>query len=150
MLDVIQPSASSHLGSPVSLRVLLIENDESFRHALTEVLCEIAAVDVVVHAETEIDAMTWLASNPDGWDLAIVDLFLTQGSGLRVLAGCRVRRARQKMIVLTGSANKAMRRRFADLGADAVFDKALPMDELLAYCTAVGARLNASEALPAQ
>lgn len=134
----------------MSLRVLLIENDESFRRALTDVLCEIAAVEVVVHAETEIDAMTWLTSNPDGWDLAIVDLFLTQGSGLRVLAGCRVRQARQRMIVLTGSASKEMRRRCADLGADAVFDKALPMDDLLAYCTAVDARLNTPEALPAQ
>ena len=134
----------------MSLRVLLIEDDERFRHALTYVLSEIAAVDAVVHAETEIDAMTWLASHPLGWDLAIVDLFLTQGSGLRVLAGCRVRQARQKVIVLTGSANKEMRRRCADLGADAVFDKALPMDELLAYCVAAGARLNTSEALPAQ
>jgi two-component system OmpR family response regulator len=41
-------------------------------------------------AETEADARAWLGAR-QAWDLAIVDLFLKQGSGLGVLEACQDR-----------------------------------------------------------
>jgi DNA-binding NarL/FixJ family response regulator len=64
----------------------------------------------------------------------VVDLLLAHGNGLRVLAACRVRNAAQKMVVLTAHSSKEMRRRCMDLGANAVFDKAMETEALLAYC----------------
>jgi ActR/RegA family two-component response regulator len=66
--------------------------------------------------------------------LAIVDLFLKQGSGLGVLAACRDRHPRQKMVVLSNYATLDIRQRCAQLGVDAVFDKSNEIDALVDYC----------------
>ena len=66
--------------------------------------------------------------------LAIVDLFLRQGSGLGVLAACRNRTAGQKMVVLSNYATPDVRMRCAQLGVDAVFDKSNEIDALVDYC----------------
>ncbi|MGQ2981223.1 MAG: response regulator, partial [Polaromonas sp.] len=68
------------------------------------------------------------------WDLAIVDLFLKQGSGLGVLEACRNRKAQQKVIVLSNYATADIRKRCAQLGVDAVFDKSNEIDALINYC----------------
>ena len=67
-------------------------------------------------------------------DLAIVDLFLKQGSGLGVLEACRGRPAGQRVVVLSNYATADMRKRCAQLGADAVFDKSNEIDALVEYC----------------
>jgi len=117
------------------LRTFLVEDDEHIRTVLSELMRTVADISIIGHATTEISAMTWLVSEPNEWDLAVIDLMLASGSGLRVLSGCRVRQHRQKMVVLTNHATKEMRRRCADLGADAVFDKATETEQLLEYCT---------------
>jgi two-component system OmpR family response regulator len=119
----------------MTLRTFLVEDDEHIRTVLSELMRTAADISIIGHATTEISAMTWLVSEPNEWDLAVIDLMLAQGSGLRVLSGCRVRQHRQKMVVLTNHATKEMRRRCADLGADAVFDKATETEQLLEYCT---------------
>jgi len=43
--------------------------------------------------ETEHEARAWLSHNNGDWKLAIVDLFLKEGSGLGVLKGCQHRNA---------------------------------------------------------
>jgi len=85
-------------------------------------------------SETENDAKRWLAANEGGWELAIVDLFLKQGSGLGVLEACRDRTANQHVVVLSNYATPDMRKRCAQLGADAVFDKSNEIDSLVDYC----------------
>lgn len=119
----------------MTLRTFLVEDDEHIRTVLSELMRTVADISIIGHATTEISAMTWLVSEPNEWDLAVIDLMLAQGSGLRVLSGCRVRQHRQKMVVLTNHATREMRRRCADLGADAVFDKATETEQLLEYCT---------------
>lgn len=84
--------------------------------------------------ETEDEGKEWLAANPEQWDLAIVDLFLRQGSGLGILAACRDRTARQKMVVLSNYATPDVRVRCARTGVDAVFDKSNEIDALVEYC----------------
>ncbi len=80
-------------------------------------------------------------SQPAHWDIAIIDLFLRQGSGLGVLAACRNRLPHQRMVVLSNYATPDVRMRCAQLGVDAVFDKSNEIDDLVDYCIAQGQAL---------
>ena len=71
------------------------------------------------------------------WDLVIVDLFLKQGSGLGVLEACQDRGRGQRVVVLSNYATADMRKRCAQLGADAVFDKSNEIDALVDYRLAI-------------
>lgn len=95
---------------------------------------ELAGIDAVGTAETENEGKAWLLQSAHPWDLAIVDLFLKQGSGLGVLEACRNRGVHQKVIVLSNYATADIRKRCAQLGADAVFDKSNEIDALVDYC----------------
>ena len=118
----------------MALITYLVENSATIRENLISALEEIAPVKVVGFAETEDEASAWLSSHNGDWQLAIVDLFLKEGSGLGVLKGCQNRNANQKVVVLTNYATNDIRMRCAALGSDAVFDKSNELDELLDYC----------------
>ncbi|WP_372828644.1 response regulator transcription factor [Polaromonas sp.] len=115
------------------LRIYLVEDSPVIRDALSESLEELVGARMVGWASTEDEAVTWLANNPSGWDLAVMDLFLPQGSGLNVVTSCSNRALRQKIVVLTNYATPAMRQRCLAAGADAVFDKATEIDEFTDY-----------------
>lgn len=115
------------------LRIFLVEDSPVIRNALSESLEELVGARMVGWASSEDDALKWLADNPSGWDLAVVDLFLLQGSGLNVVKSCATRELRQKIVVLTGYATPQMRERCLAAGADAVFDKATEIDEFTDY-----------------
>lgn len=120
----------------MALITYLVEDNQTILDNLIETLEEIASVKVVGHAATEAEATHWLSSHDGHWQLAVVDLFLQEGSGLGVLANCRKREAYQKVVVLTNYATADVRRRALDLGADAVFDKSNELDEFFDYCIA--------------
>jgi two-component system OmpR family response regulator len=120
----------------VALITYLVEDNQTILANLIETLEEIASVKVVGHAATEAEANRWLSMHDGQWQLAVVDLFLQEGSGLGVLANCRRREAHQKVVVLTNYATAEVRRRVLALGADAVFDKSNELDEFFAYCLA--------------
>ena len=71
---------------------------------------------------------------------AIVDLFLKQGSGLGVLQTCQQRRPNQKVVVLSNYATPDIRKRCAQFGVDAVFDKSNEIDGLIDFCIAQAAQ----------
>jgi len=114
--------------------VYLIEDNLLIRANLVAALVELANVEIVGEAASEREATDWLRAHAGGWQLAVVDLFLAQGSGLGVLRACRTRRTSQKTVVLSNYVTSEMRRRCAELGADAIFDKSTEVDEFLAYC----------------
>ncbi|HEX5285422.1 MAG TPA: response regulator [Polaromonas sp.] len=116
------------------LKTYIVEDNPTIRENLIDTLEELAGVTTVGTAETENESKAWLAENRDEWDLAIVDLFLKQGSGLGVLAACRDRPSRQKVVVLSNYATLDIRQRCAQLGVDAVFDKSNEIDALVDYC----------------
>ena len=118
----------------MKFRAYIVEDSPTIRENLIETLEELALVDAVGAAETEHEGKQWLAQNDDYWDLAIVDLFLKEGSGLNILEACRARRPGQKMVVLSNHATSDVRWRCAQLGADAVFDKSTEIDDLVDYC----------------
>lgn len=116
------------------LKTYIVEDNPTIRENLIGTLEELADVVIVGTADTEHESKAWLADNRDKWDLAIVDLFLKQGSGLGVLAACQDRHPRQKVVVLSNYATLDIRRRCAQLGVDAVFDKSNEIDALVDYC----------------
>ena len=122
-------------GTNVELRTYIVEDNAVIRENLIGTLEELASVKALGWAETENEAKKWLAGQAAGeWDLAIIDLFLKQGSGLGVLEACQGRSARQRVVVLSNYATADMRKRCAQLGADAVFDKSNEIDALIEYC----------------
>ena len=126
----------------MALITYLVEDSATIRDNLISTLEEIAPVKIVGFAETETEASRWLSANNGDWQLAIVDLFLKEGSGLGVLKGCQNRSSDQRVVVLTNYATKDIRSRCAELGSDAVFDKSNELDELLEYCMDATQRNN--------
>lgn len=116
------------------LNTYIIEDNPIIRENLIATLEELTGVRAVGTAETENEGKAWLTENGNQWDLAIVDLFLKQGSGLGVLAACRDRPSRQKVVVLSNYATADIRRRCAQLGVDAIFDKSNEIDALVDFC----------------
>lgn len=124
-------------------KIFLVEDSATVRAVLTQKLQTSAvSAEVVGHAEGERGALDWLRQNPTSWTLAIVDLFLKDGTGLGVLAGLRdVRNQAQRVVVLTDYRTAEFRFRCARLGADAVFDKTDGVASLLDFCIGANARL---------
>ena len=129
------PGPSSPTQRPAALKAYIVEDNAVIRDNLVETLTELAGVQTVGYAETELGACTWLAQHPRDWQLLVVDLFLQQGSGLGVLRGCGQRSLQQRVVVLSNYATDEIRRRCLAGGADAVFDKSTELDQFLAYCT---------------
>ena len=121
----------------MALITYIVEDSATIRDNLISTLEEIAPVKVVGFSETESEASFWLAHNDSQWQLAIVDLFLKEGTGLGVLKGCQSRHSYQKVVVLTNYATDDIRERCTALGADAVFDKSNELELLLDFCAAV-------------
>lgn len=128
----------------MKMRTYLVEDNPIIRDNLISMLEELAPVQTVGTCETEEEGSEWLTHNSSQWDLAIVDLFLKNGSGLRVLEACRRRGKRQKMVIFSNYATREIRSRCAQLGVDAVFDKSTEIDDLLAYCIAQSQLLDSS------
>lgn len=125
------------LNHAMPFKTYLVEDNPVIRENLVGFLEEVADAKVVAHAATETEAVMWLHSHTDGWDIAIVDLFLQQGNGFGVVSACRNRAKHQKVVVLSNYATADMRERSRALGADAFFDKSAEIDLLLAYCESV-------------
>ncbi len=124
----------------MTLRVFLVEDSPVIRENLAAAMEELAPVQIVGVADDEPTATDWLASNSEGADLLVIDLFLKRGSGLKLL------RATAKMttasrVVLSNYATRDMRRKCLELGADRVFDKSNEIEALIAFC----ARMDGGE-----
>lgn len=118
----------------MGLRVFLVEDNPAMREYLAQVLWTEAEVELVGTAETETQAKLWLALNPAGWDIAVVDLCLKEGSGAGVVDFCRGRQSDQALVVMTNQNVLPLLQRCKLLGADAVYDKTTELDDMVAYC----------------
>ncbi len=140
----------------MTFRAYIVEDSSTIRDNLIETLKELARVEPVGTTESEHEAKRWLAHNE--WDLAVIDLFLREGSGMNVLDACRKRKAGQKVVVLSNHSSRDVRWRCMQLGADAVFDKSTELEMLVDYCArlkgereqgAAGAATTPATVLPA-
>ena len=122
------------------LATILIEDNAMIRESLIPALAEIADAEVIVVAETAADGIVAMQRHAEQWRLVVVDLFLKEGNGLDVLRAGRERRSDQHMLVLTNYATADIRRRSADAGADAVFDKSTETDLFFDLCASYSAQ----------
>jgi two-component system, OmpR family, response regulator len=120
----------------MALRVFLVEDSPATRSLLALVLVQGAKVEIVGSAATQHEAIDWLDSNRDCWDVVLVDLFLGQGSGVAVIEHCQERRSDQSVLVMTNHGrDRALLEHCRALGADAVYHKATELDQLVADCS---------------
>jgi len=127
----------------MTFRAYIVEDSSTIRENLIDTLKELALFEPVGTTESEHEAKRWLSCNP--WDLAIVDLFLREGSGMNVLEACRRRQSGQKIVVLSNHSSRDVRWRCQQLGADAVFDKSTELEALVAYCAKLRDEVQGAE-----
>ena len=116
------------------VKVFIVEDSPVIRQNLVGALEEMAPVTVVGHAEGALAAKAVLSEEPPPCDLAIVDVFLRDGTGLDVLRAMRDQGSRVTRVVFTNYATPEMRTQCLALGADRVFDKSADIDALIDYC----------------
>lgn len=116
------------------LQAYLVEDNPTISENLVGTLEELTHVKVAGSSATEDEALAWLEGNSNSWDLVIVDLFLKQGSGIHLAQRIRRQRPSQKIVVFSNYVNSSIRKRCAQLGIDAVFDKSTEIDSLVDYC----------------
>ena len=121
----------------MSIPTILVEDSKTIRDALIPTLEDLSAVQVVAIAETAQDGARAVREHGAGWQLAVVDLFLREGTGFTVLAACETRNADQRVVVLSNYATDEMRKRCLALGANAVFDKSTELDGFFEFCAAL-------------
>ena len=124
------------------INTFLVEDRADIRDTLIQAMEEIAPCRFVGHADSESAARQWLHDHHDDWELAIVDLFLAEGSGFGILQDCQARRAGQKVVVLTSYGHDNIASKCRSLGADEVFDKSADLEKLVDYCRAHAASLQ--------
>jgi DNA-binding NarL/FixJ family response regulator len=116
------------------LRVVIVEDSERILTHLAEELASIENLRIAGTAATESQALELLAQRH--WDLAIVDLQLKEGNGLRVLKAVREQLADGGTIaVFTNYAFPQYRKRCLELGADYFFDKSRELPRLVSLAT---------------
>lgn len=130
----------------MQLAVFVVEDNAEIQEHLVGALEELTCARVVGFAPTEEDALAWLAAG-EPWDMLVVDLFLKGGSGMRLVQRVQRSDPGQKIVVFSNYVNAAVRKRCAQLGVDAVFDKSTEIDALLDYCSHQCARRAADPAI---
>lgn len=112
------------------LRVVIVEDSERILTHLAEELSAIDNLCIAGTAATEAEAVKLLGRRH--WDLAILDLQLKDGNGLRVLKAVREQLADAGTIaVFTNYAFPQYRKRSLELGADYFFDKSRELPRLV-------------------
>lgn len=117
-----------------TLNTFIVEDNPVILSNLIDTLEELSDLRVVGSAGNEADALRELSQKSANIDLVIVDVFLTQGSGLGVLTRAQKEDWSSRRVVLTNYATPDMRERCTQLGADQVFDKSSELDDLIDYC----------------
>ena len=114
------------------LDVFLVEDSAGLGQRLVAELEEVVGVRVVGWAENEADATAAITRLRPRF--VVLDLRLTQGSGLGVLAAVKRLDPPPIVAVLTNYPEPQYRARCAELGADYFFSKAAGLDGLLEAC----------------
>jgi DNA-binding NarL/FixJ family response regulator len=127
----------------MSVRVLIVEDAKPMQELLRDLLESVGGFEVVGMASNETAATEWLLKNRGGWDLAIVDLLLAEGSGFTLITRCN--REPGAVLVFSDFITPVVRQRCVRLGADGVISKS-QFGELRAYLQAFPGRVQESQA----
>jgi DNA-binding NarL/FixJ family response regulator len=102
--------------------LFIVEDSPDIADALSDLLSLDGTCRTVGQAQNEASAIAWSFHNEAGYDVAIVDLLLREGSGVAVVAHL-AKYQPGKVIVLSEFATAAVAERCKSLGATAVFPK---------------------------
>lgn len=115
----------------MAVRVLLVEDQKPMQELLRDLLDSIGGFEVVGSVASETSATEWLLRHRGGWDLAIMDLMLAEGSGFTLLSRCNKEPA-GAVVIFSDFVTPVVRQRCMGLGADGVISKA-EFGELRSY-----------------
>jgi two-component system OmpR family response regulator len=104
------------------LRVLIVEDSPDILEGLSELLTATGRCEIVGRAASERQALEWSFQNEAGFDVAIVDLLLREGSGFAVMSHL-VKYQPGKVVVLSEFVTPVLAERCLALGAVAAFTK---------------------------
>ena len=120
--------------NPEILNAYIVEDNPMLCESLVSTLEELTCVQVLGTAAAELRALEWLQQHPRDWQVLVVDLFLRSGSGMHLIEHLPPRGPWQKVVVFSNYVNATVRKRCAQMGEDAVFDKSTEIDALVDYC----------------
>ena len=121
------PYNQCHSGNH-DMKVFVVEDSAPVRERLIEMIREMEDMDVVGEAGTCDAAITGImATRPD---VAILDVHLPDGSGIKVLATIKQRLAGIRGIVLTNYTSAQHRAAAADAGAEFFLDKSADFERI--------------------
>ncbi|HEX2545582.1 MAG TPA: response regulator [Ramlibacter sp.] len=123
--------------------MLIVEDQKPMLELIQGLLDSVGGFEVVGVASGETAATDWLYRHKGGWDLAIIDLLLAEGSGFTLLTRCN-KDAYGAALVFSDFVTPVVRQRCIRLGADGVISKA-QFGELRAYLQAFPGRIAERE-----
>lgn len=106
----------------MAVRVFLVEDQKPMQDLLRDLLDSVGGFELVGLAASETSATDWLLRHKGGWDLAIFDLMLAEGSGFTLLSRCRSEAG--AVVVFSDFVTPVVQQRCLRLGADGVISKA--------------------------
>lgn len=121
--------------SPSPLRVLVVEDSQRIQSALVELLETIGGFQVVARVMGESEGTDWIHHHPQGWDIAIVDLVLENGSGFHLLQRMGREHAAGRVVIFSEFVSPALHEKCIKLGAAAAFRKS-ELQEFIAWLEA--------------
>lgn len=122
----------------MTLAALLVEDAPPAQRLLEGMLAALGHFKVVACCTTQDEAVEWLAAHPGGWDLAIVDLVLAQGTGMRVIAEAARLAPQGRIAVFSDYVTPRIEQLCQQLGAQAVFRKGDQFEALRDWCAVLG------------
>ncbi|HEX7887726.1 MAG TPA: response regulator [Ramlibacter sp.] len=126
----------------MAVRVFVVEDQKPMQGLICDLLDSVGGFEVVGTASNETGATDWLLRHKGGWDLAIVDLLLGEGSGFTLISRCN-KDPSGAVLVFSDFVTPVVRQRCIRLGADGVISKA-QFGELRAYLQAFPGRVQES------
>lgn len=124
----------------MAVRVLIVEDSRPMQELVGDLLESVGGFEVVGMASNETAATDWLLRHRGGWDLAIVDLLLAEGSGFTLITRCN-KEPGGAVLVFSDFVTPVVRQRCMRLGADGVISKA-HFSELRSYLQTFPGRLH--------
>jgi len=124
----------------MGVRVLIVEDARPMQELLRGLLDSVGGFELVGLESNETGATDWLLRHRGGWDLAIIDLLLGEGSGFTLLSRLQ-KEPSGAVVVFSDFVTPVVRERCIRLGADGVISKA-QFSELRAYLQAFPGRIG--------
>lgn len=135
-----RPEGLAAAGDATSLRVLLVEDHASFRHALRAVFA--LEQDLSIVAEIDDGTLAGAAAAEHQPDVAVVDLDLPGADGIEALAEIRLANPDTACVVLTALEDDAEMGRAVEAGAAAILHKSVDIEELLQVIRSASAGMS--------